>query len=101
MTPERLAELEAMEVAATGERPGGALSFKEREEICDARDQLVDAIPEMLMEIKRLTARNTRLQRDSDWLACLEAAGVDNWEGISAAHAIAEGAEDEDDDAVD
>lgn len=92
MTPKRLADLEAM---------ADMIDSEDREVACYARDGLEDAVPEMLMEIKRLTARNARLQRDSDWLTCLEAAGVDNWEGISAAHAIAEGAEDEDDDAVD
>lgn len=76
MTPERLAELESM---------SDAIDSDDRESACYARDGLEDAIPEMLMEIKRLTARNARLQRDSDWLACLEAAGVDNWEGYSVA----------------
>jgi hypothetical protein len=27
-----------------------------------------------------------RLVEDSEFLACLEACGVDNWEGVSAAH---------------
>lgn len=26
-----------------------------------------------------------QLRKDSDWLACLEAAGVDNWQGIDQA----------------
>lgn len=26
-----------------------------------------------------------RLLKDSDWLSCLEAAGVDNWEGMEEA----------------
>ena len=34
------------------------------------------------------------LVRDSDWLACLEAAGVDNWEGYDVAIRMLEG-EDE------
>ncbi|PBC38574.1 hypothetical protein CJ179_38940 [Rhodococcus sp. ACS1] len=29
--------------------------------------------------------RYADLLEDEDWLACLEAAGVDNWDGISAA----------------
>ncbi len=28
------------------------------------------------------------LKRDARWLACLENAGVDNWEGISFAHEL-------------
>lgn len=28
------------------------------------------------------------LQADRDWLHCLEAAGVDNWDGYSYAHQI-------------
>ena len=29
-----------------------------------------------------------RLQKDSDWLGCLEEAGVDNWDGYGEAIAI-------------
>ena len=29
--------------------------------------------------------RNEELQKDADWLRCLEAAGVDNWEGYGVA----------------
>ena len=29
-----------------------------------------------------------QLLKDSDWLACLEAAGVDNWEGYDYAREI-------------
>lgn len=28
------------------------------------------------------------LKEESEWLACLEEAGVDNWEGIDYAHEI-------------
>lgn len=34
-----------------------------------------------------------QLVRDSDWLGCLEAAGVDNWDGYSDAIAIHNGDE--------
>jgi hypothetical protein len=37
-------------------------------------------------EIDRLEKAVKELQRDSDWLICLNGAGVDNWEGISYAH---------------
>jgi hypothetical protein len=30
-------------------------------------------------------AEYDRLVKDSDWLACLDAAGVDNWQGIEEA----------------
>lgn len=29
-----------------------------------------------------------RLATDSEWLSCLEEAGVDNWDGIEEAHKI-------------
>lgn len=31
-----------------------------------------------------------QLRKDSDWLACLEEAGVDNWEGFEEAARIRE-----------
>ena len=37
-----------------------------------------------------------KLLKDQNWLECLEAAGVDNWEGISMAYEIL--GEDEEDD---
>ena len=36
----------------------------------------------------------TQLTADSDFLAALDAAGVDNWEGYSAAFRILEGEEE-------
>ncbi len=35
--------------------------------------------------------RLERLQEDSDWLQCLEAAGVDNWQGIEYAMELRDG----------
>ena len=35
-------------------------------------------------------AEYERLLKDSRWLACLDAAGVDNWEGIDTAFDIQE-----------
>lgn len=35
-----------------------------------------------------------QLLKDSDWLACLEAAGVDNWEGIDEAMNIRDNPDD-------
>lgn len=37
-----------------------------------------------------------RLLRDSEFLGCLEACGVDNWEGYSYAHELMEENEGED-----
>jgi hypothetical protein len=36
-----------------------------------------------------------RLLKDSDWLGCLEAAGVDNWQGIDMAHEMHRESSDE------
>lgn len=38
-----------------------------------------------------------RLKEESDFLSCLEAAGVDNWEGYSVAIQLSNGELDEDD----
>ena len=38
-----------------------------------------------------------RLVKDSRWLACLDAAGVDNWEGIDTAFDIRKEWDEEDD----
>jgi len=43
------------------------------------------------MEEKMITMTESeydRMQRDLDWLQCLEAAGVDNWSGIDEAISI-------------
>jgi hypothetical protein len=42
----------------------------------------VDAL---LAEIRRLSAELAAAAEDVSWLRCLEAAGVDNWEGIETA----------------
>lgn len=38
-----------------------------------------------------------QLKEDSDFLSCLEAAGVDNWEGYSVAVQLSDGELDEED----
>lgn len=45
-------------------------------------------VTEMLTITKR---EYDRLLKDVDWLRCLEAAGVDNWEGYDEARAIQRG----------
>jgi len=35
---------------------------------------------------EQLNTENIKLQERSDWLSCLEAAGVDNWEGYDIAY---------------
>lgn len=54
--------------------------------------EAADAIEKLEVEVARLTKRE-------DWLECLEAAGVDNWEGYDEARAIQRGdTNDEDED---
>lgn len=38
-----------------------------------------------------------KLLEDRNWLRCLEAAGVDNWDGISYAYELSGETDDEDD----
>jgi len=53
----------------------------------------LDAIPaelrtasrELLAEVERLRARNTELESDAQFLAALQAMGVDNWDGYDEA----------------
>jgi hypothetical protein len=42
-------------------------------------------VPALLAEIRRLQTELAKAAEDVDWLRCLEAAGVDNWEGIDTA----------------
>lgn len=42
-------------------------------------------VPVLLAEIRRLHAELAKSAEDVDWLRCLEAAGVDTWEGIDTA----------------
>jgi hypothetical protein len=42
------------------------------------------------VQLKDLQPRLTRLQKRSDWLSCLELAGVDNWQGMEEAIRIKE-----------
>jgi hypothetical protein len=49
-------------------------------------DQLTGTdVPALLAEIRRLRAELAEAAEDVSWLRCLEAAGVDNWEGIETA----------------
>jgi len=41
------------------------------------------------------TAEYNSLLRDSNWLTCLESAGVDNWEGIDYAYDLQNGANED------
>jgi uncharacterized protein with von Willebrand factor type A (vWA) domain len=52
----------------------------------DEADQLAGKdVPALLAEIRRLQTELAKAAEDVDWLRCLEAAGVDNWEGIETA----------------
>jgi hypothetical protein len=42
-------------------------------------------VPSLLAEIRRLRSELAGAAEDVSWLRCLEAAGVDNWEGIETA----------------
>jgi hypothetical protein len=42
-------------------------------------------VPALLAEVRRLGAALAEAAEDLTWLRCLEAAGVDNWEGIETA----------------
>lgn len=42
--------------------------------------------PEEMISITK--KKYDQLIKDSEWLACLEQAGVDNWEGIEVAYEI-------------
>ncbi|WP_037923462.1 hypothetical protein [Streptomyces violaceorubidus] len=46
---------------------------------------VAEGVPALLAEIRRLQAELTEAAEDVTWLRCLEAAGVDNWEGIETA----------------
>lgn len=52
---------------------------------CCSAHPVADAVPALLAEVRRLQAELAKSAEDVDWLRCLEAAGVDNWEGIDTA----------------
>lgn len=45
----------------------------------------VDKITEAMDTVTITRKEYDRLVKDSEWLSCLEAAGVDNWEGYDYA----------------
>ncbi|WP_109030090.1 hypothetical protein [Streptomyces rubrogriseus] len=46
---------------------------------------VAEGVPALLAEVRRLQVELAKSAEDVDWLRCLEAAGVDNWEGIDTA----------------
>ena len=48
----------------------------------------VDKVAEAMDTIEITRKEYDRLVKDSEWLSCLEAAGVDNWEGYDEALSI-------------
>jgi hypothetical protein len=49
-------------------------------------------VPALLAEVRRLRAELDEAAEDVSWLRCLEAAGVDNWDGYDEAIQAAESA---------
>lgn len=56
----------------------------------------VDKITEAMDTVEITREEYARLVGDSEWLSCLEAAGVDNWEGYDYALEILHERADED-----
>lgn len=66
----------------------GTLNFGDGEDAEADREFVLHArsdVPALLAELRRLKAELAKSAEDVDWLRCLEAAGVDNWEGIDTA----------------
>ena len=55
----------------------------------------VDKITEAMDTVEITKKEYDQLIKDSEWLSCLEAAGVDNWEGIDEAINMLHEGEDE------
>lgn len=79
-------ELDGLSIAQAIEESGGDPTDKEMIEVNKiCMEYYMDKSYNLETELKALKEVNAKLQADSDWLGCLEAAGVDNWEGYDIA----------------
>ena len=74
------------------EQSGGPASIEELADVNNAAMlHYMNKLIELESSNKRLKEYTERLEKRVDWLECLEAAGVDNWEGYSVAWDIKDG----------
>lgn len=77
LTPQQCDDIDA---AITAYRQHPDIGFA-----CCSAHPVADHVPALLATVRHLTSRVQELEADSAFLAALEAAGVDNWEGYDDA----------------
>ena len=84
-----ITDLKGKSIAQAVRDTGGDPTDKEMVEVNRlAMNYFIDLNQELRGTISELRESQERLIRRSNWLSCLEAAGLDNWEGIEAAEEI-------------
>jgi len=82
-------ELQGVTIADSVKQTGGEPTDKEMVEVNrQAMMYYIDKFTEQKDINKKLEDVNGKLQERDNWLNCLEAAGVDNWEGYDIAQDI-------------
>jgi hypothetical protein len=81
-----ITELQGITIADAVKQTGGEPTDKEMVEVNhQAMMHYIDKFTEQKEINKKLGDVNEKLQERDNWLNCLEAAGVDNWDGYDIA----------------
>jgi hypothetical protein len=89
-----ITELKGMTIASAVRDTGGDPTDAEMATVNEqAMNHYIQKYQETEKARETLDRLNTELQEESDWLRCLEAAGVDNWEGYEIAQDMRDGTE--------
>lgn len=87
-----ITKLDGMSIASAIRQTGGEPTDKEMVEVNkQAMMYYIDRLEEQTKLNEEMKERIAKLQERDFWLDCLEAAGVDNWEGYDVAIDIRDG----------
>ncbi len=81
-----VAELDGTTIADAVRQTGGNPTPEEMVKVnAQAMNHYIEKFTEQRELNEKLSKENEKLQKRNKWLNCLEAAGVDNWEGYGIA----------------
>lgn len=84
-----ITELNGKSIAQAVRDTGGDPTYKEMVEVNrQAMEHFLNLSINFREDNEELRKENSRLLKRSNWLSCLEAAGLDNWEGCQLAEDI-------------
>lgn len=87
-----ITELKGMSLNQVIEGSGGEPTEKEMVMVNElAMKYYIEKYKEEKDNVESLTRKVERLEERDEWLSCLEAAGVDNWDGYDIARDILKG----------